>query len=453
MREYSYKKKKNLDRMFRRVQYKQGSSSHGVFSSTRFEVISLLLPTVVLLLATSEYCISSVRGFRDEEYSHRAQMSILKAVETKYLVNPTSNGRYYYREPVHSAPWFHRLYAERRLHRSLQSSSQQTEALPIRIYTHVQLHSSTSEFVKSEVENVILPQVKARLHGAIRVISPVTGNLKIQRFCNNYYTWNDGTEECASVSPLGKCGDASEVADFFDDYTLCTGMSIGDCQTFKSTNVQEPGVSDSDFILYVSTDPTYCTGDTLATGGFCDLDQISYRPLTGYLNFCPDKITSDNVTSIATGVHEAYHGLFFNEALYKYYIDNTSKESSGKYTRLGESNVIKSISSRGKTVKVVATPETVKHTRLLTGCDSMLGAEIENEGGDGTGNTHWDSRIFLNEIMTGMTGDSAEQHGNYQALSNITLALAKDTGWYDVDYSESGQALPFVQNRYVDTGN
>ena len=466
--------------------------SRSLFKQFNARVMPLLL--LLLLVITADSHKISAQAFKAHPSSSSSSSSYVnekpthKHIQVQYLVNPTSNGWYYYREPVHSAPWIDkvlvRLQSHRHHHdphqeqeeveteenmqtttrrwkkrttgRSLQtssSSSTSTVASPIRIYTEVQLHASTTDAVKSEIQNVILPQVRARLEGAIKVVNPVSGRLKVQRFCNNYYTWSDGTEECASVLPLSKCGDANEVAEFFDDYTLCSGLSIGDCTTYKSsstTTIENPvGVADSDFILYVTTDPTYCSGDTLATGGFCDLDHVSYRPLTGYLNFCPSKIDlNDNVTSIATGVHEAYHGLFFNEALYKYYIDNTSIDSTtGKHTRLGESNVIKVVPSRGKTVKVVATPETVHHTKLLTGCDSILGAEIENEGGDGTGNTHWDSRIFLNEIMTGMTGDSAEQRGNYQALSNITLALAKDTGWYDVDYVVSGQALPFVQNR------
>ena len=58
-----------------------------------------------------------------------------------------------------------------------------------------------------------------------------------------------------------------------------------------------------------------------------------------------------------------------------------------------------------------------------------------------------DSRIFMNELMAGLFGDSAEQSGDYQALSNVTLALAQDSGWYEVDYRASGQALPFAQDR------
>ena len=34
-------------------------------------------------------------------------------------------------------------------------------------------------------------------------------------------------------------------------------------------------------------------------------------------------------------------------------------------------------------------------------CDSLIGAPLENDGGSGTGGSHWEKDIFYNEYMSG----------------------------------------------------
>lgn len=59
----------------------------------------------------------------------------------------------------------------------------------------------------------------------------------------------------------------------------------------------------------------------------------------------------------------------------------------------------------------------------------MGGAKLENEGGYGTADSHWERRLFLGELMIGVSSSSSRV-----TLSNLTLALAEDSGW-----------LPFTQ--------
>ena len=54
----------------------------------------------------------------------------------------------------------------------------------------------------------------------------------------------------------------------------------------------------------------------------------------------------------------------------------------------------------------------------------MKGAPLENEGGYGTVDSHWERRLFLGEIMVGSSAISSRS-----VLSNLTLALAEDSGW------------------------
>jgi leishmanolysin-like peptidase len=42
----------------------------------------------------------------------------------------------------------------------------------------------------------------------------------------------------------------------------------------------------------------------------------------------------------------------------------------------------------------MVTPKVVEEARLHFDCPTMEGAELEDQGGDGTALTHWEKRIF-----------------------------------------------------------
>ena len=86
---------------------------------------------------------------------------------------------------------------------------------------------------------------------------------------------------------------------------------------------------------------------------------------------------------------------------------------------------------RGGTVErpmqMFVTPRVVEEAKKHFACDTLEGAELENQGGEGTALTHWEKRIFENEAMTGV-------HTQDPVYSKITLALLEDSGWYRPDY-------------------
>jgi hypothetical protein len=43
---------------------------------------------------------------------------------------------------------------------------------------------------------------------------------------------------------------------------------------------------------------------------------------------------------------------------------------------------------------MIITPTVVKETRAQFGCDTVPGAALENEGGQGSANAHWEYRWF-----------------------------------------------------------
>ena len=61
------------------------------------------------------------------------------------------------------------------------------------------------------------------------------------------------------------------------------------------------------------------------------------------------------------------------------------------------------------------------------GCSTLQYLFLENDGGSGTASGHWEKKFFGNELMTG-------QMSGYPIMSNITLAVMEDSGWYKVNY-------------------
>lgn len=66
-------------------------------------------------------------------------------------------------------------------------------------------------------------------------------------------------------------------------------------------------------------------------------------------------------------------------------------------------------------------------------CPDVAGAPVEDEGGVSTAGSHWEASIFQTEIMVGVSAGMERQ-----VLSNITLGLAKDSGWYAPNFGAAG---------------
>ena len=81
-----------------------------------------------------------------------------------------------------------------------------------------------------------------------------------------------------------------------------------------------------------------------------------------------------------------------------------------------------------KAVDMMVTPRVVEEVRRHFNCEKLEGAELEDQGGEGTALTHWEKRIFENEAMTGT-------HTQSPVFSRITLVLMEDSGWYRANYS------------------
>eukprot|EP01122_Echinamoeba_exundans_P014493 TRINITY_DN657_c0_g2_i1.p1 TRINITY_DN657_c0_g2~~TRINITY_DN657_c0_g2_i1.p1 ORF type:complete len:345 (+),score=47.25 TRINITY_DN657_c0_g2_i1:1197-2231(+) len=115
------------------------------------------------------------------------------------------------------------------------------------------------------------------------------------------------------------------------------------------------------------------------------------------------------------------HALGFSSFFYPHYINDNGQYYSAPFVN---------VTLRGGPVPVFTTPRVTKFAQDHYGCASLTGLEMENGGGQGTANSHWEARLMNNDIMTGYAD-------LYLIISNATLAIFRDMGWYRVSWSQA----------------
>ncbi|CAG9120033.1 unnamed protein product [Plutella xylostella] len=178
-------------------------------------------------------------------------------------------------------------------------------------------------------------------------------------------------------------------------------------------------------------------------------------PVAGHANFCPGELSTkyrDLPSVLATVKHEILHALGFSMSLFAFYRDENGEPLTERRPDTGNppldeelqihkwsDRVVKNITRnkwmiRGgyveRSFNMVVTPRVVREVRQHFNCSELEGAELEDQGGDGTALTHWEKRLFENEAMTGT-------HTQNSVFSRLTFALMEDTGWYRADYSHA----------------
>ena len=88
----------------------------------------------------------------------------------------------------------------------------------------------------------------------------------------------------------------------------------------------------------------------------------------------------------------------------------------------------------------IKTKKVIEVAKKYYGCNSIDGVEVEDQGTGGSAISHWESRILLGEYMTSVT------YEDEMAISDFTLALLEDSGWFMPNYY-SGGLLRFGKNK------
>jgi hypothetical protein len=268
-----------------------------------------------------------------------------------------------------------------------------------------------------------MPQAVKVFASLLRVV-PVQGNFFVDPMCTT--SWNNqATPKCKTYDLT--CSTIAVPAAHQAAYSVYPTNPLLPPTQYPGG----AGIPNTDFLIYVTAvqDPTNCPKDVTATtgvlayAGACRVDQYG-RPTVATVNFCPSLLNTDPAefdNQLKTALHETTHALGFSSNLFSYY-----RDSAGKI----RDSVAVDSTLRGKAVKLVSTPSVVDYVRKHFNCDTLAGAEIEDQGATGTVGSHWEKRTFGDEYMTGTTTTL-----EVPAMSALTMSLLQDSGHYNVDFT------------------
>ncbi|KAG8200700.1 hypothetical protein JTE90_022316 [Oedothorax gibbosus] len=316
------------------------------------------------------------------------------------------------------------------------------------------------------INQTILPQALEYWQRTL-LVRPMGVPIRLNRKCLNsqaFYPNSENLEQlqhcrerCENITT---CGEVVVPEEHLEPCRFCTSSG----HFCKSSTSEGSGIQDADFVFYVSamqTDRCH-KGQTVAYAAHCQQEAALDRPIAGHANLCPNSISTkpqDLDTLLSTVKHEILHALGFSVSLYAYFRDKsgyplTPRGRNGKpmvnkliQAHQWSDRVIREVERRDwkvrgnttrKTVKLVVTPRVQEEIRRHFNCSYLEGAELEDQGEDGTVLTHWEKRLFENEAMTGT-------HTQNPVYSRITLALMEDTGWYVPNYAMA-QELKWGRN-------
>ncbi|CAG0880548.1 unnamed protein product [Darwinula stevensoni] len=309
------------------------------------------------------------------------------------------------------------------------------------------------------INNTILPDAVEFWEAALRV-RKTANNIRLSRKCEDnqvFYKTNDSLPYCKNrCEEITMCGEVRVPQEHLDSCRVCDGLG-------RNCHQVEPpggkGIEGADFVFYVSAMETErChKGMTVAYAAHCQQEAALDRPIAGHANLCPSSISTQAQalsTLSSTVKHEILHALGFSVSLFAFFRDKdgnprTPRTDNGKpllneelHTRQWSEAVVQRAVRKQwlvaggyieKEINMMVTPRVVEEVRAHFNCPLLEGAELEDQGQEGTALTHWEKRIFENEAMTGT-------HTQNPVYSRITLALMEDTGWYYPNY-EMAQEL------------
>lgn len=195
------------------------------------------------------------------------------------------------------------------------------------------------------------------------------------------------------------------------------------------------GVPDTDFIIYVTAAPkSDPNSQTVAWALKCAQDG-SNRPTVAHVNWVPRRLTNAAVPDaiseemdVSTAVHEICHALgFANPFFPNGYVglDGTTIVNPGGVVEAGDSTTAPFMKKR----TFINSPRVQREVRNHFGCSTAIGAEVEDQGGSGTAGSHFEKRIYQQNVMSGISTTVAAYP------SRMLLAFFEDTGHYIADYS------------------
>ena len=166
------------------------------------------------------------------------------------------------------------------------------------------------------------------------------------------------------------------------------------------------------------------------------LEEETNRPIAGLLMITNNSLyfEKDNVENYFSNVfiHELTHAFGFLADAFEYFPGGKKNTIFSKEDKYGIMRYY------------IKTEKVVEFAKKYYGCKSIEGVEVENQGtGGGQAGSHWEGRILLGEYMT------SENYEDEVVISEFTLALLEDSGWYKTNYYTGG-LMRFGKNKGCD---
>lgn len=182
--------------------------------------------------------------------------------------------------------------------------------------------------------------------------------------------------------------------------------------------------------LYVILVPEFNTeSSSFASASAIYLSPLDRRPMVGlyYINFASLKSGEYNEwLYFNIFAHEFTHILGFSDSLFTEYYYKGGKRPLDM--------TISKIKFGEQEHNAIILEDVVRFAKTHFKCESIVGVPLENGGGDGSANSHWDKQYLSTTYMNPVT-----EFPGY--ISNLTLGLLNGTGWYIVDsfYNKIGR--------------
>lgn len=310
--------------------------------------------------------------------------------------------------------------------RNLQETADLFQPMRIRFETKAldDMRDTTNAAKIDFIKNEILPRTAKFWSQALSVV-PVAGNLRIST---------------GELDNREYCGDY--------EFTRVPSDHISD------------GLEEADLVLYVSGTPSsrFCSFQTLAVAVACNFDQFD-RPTAGAINVCLSTVELDTdgtaspaviQDNVDVAIHEVSHILGHSSNSYRFFRDPdtgealtprpfstrevTCVDSVTRNLILPADNTMKFFeATNGQRYASIVTPKVRAITRNQFDCQSLEGAQLENQptGADSCTGDHWDERLFYDNALSGVISPTTN------ILTPMTLALFEDSGWYRANYTQA----------------
>jgi hypothetical protein len=211
-------------------------------------------------------------------------------------------------------------------------------------------------------------------------------------------------------------------------------LNAPSCETFPIPEKYNSEGVDADLVIFVLLDDTkfFEQNRVEAAAIHCLQHFETRRPIAGYIQFKQD-LNVHNSTALDymvwLAVHEVSHILVMNNGLYDDYIDPVTLQPHGFDRIIGSKT-----HPTAKKMNFIRSKGVLEKARAHFGCPSLDGVPLEYNGGSGTAGAHWSKRYMNTDYMI---GDSYGEN----LMSDITLALFEDSGWYQVNFEMSNLFL------------